>query len=314
MSGLVFLFTKYNIFSKIILVNNMENILSIIDAEKKGIKFFSLLVGCFMAAIAYNFVFVPHNMIVGGVTGMAVIAKALWGINTTIFIDVVDVLFIILSFIIIGKKDTMAHIIGSITFPIMVTLTSPLTKYIKLDFGSDFLMILIAAIVYGLASGLIFRAGYTSGGTDIIIDIISRKAKKTVTSLGIVVNGIIILCGGIVFSPIKIMYAILIVYVSNRMAAVVLFGVSSKKMIYVISKKNKDIEKYIMEDIHTGATEINVVSGLFEKKKQMLMCVVHAANYRAFKHNILKMDPNAFIVVNNCYEVSGGVKYSLLPF
>lgn len=292
----------------------MENILSIINAEKKGVRFFSLLVGCFMAAIAYNFVFVPHNMIVGGVTGMAVIAKALWGINTTIFIDVVDIIFIMISFMIIGKKDTMAHIIGSIAFPVMVTITSPLTKYVKLDFGSDFFMILLAAIIYGLASGLIFRAGYTSGGTDIVIDIISRKTKKTVTYLGVIVNGIIILCGGIVFNPIKIMYAIMIVYVSNKMAAVVLFGVSSKKMIYVISKKNKDIEKYIMEDIHTGATEINVVSGLFEKKKQMLMCVVHTANYRAFKHKILKMDPSAFIVVNNCYEVSGGVKYSLLPF
>ena len=82
----------------------------------------------------------------------------------------------------------------------------------------------------------------------------------------------------------------------------------------LICKKNKHIEKYIMDEVHSGATEANVKDGLFSHKKQMLICVVHNANYKEFKHRVLAMDPHAFIVSNNCYEAAGGVRFNLLPF
>ena len=69
-----------------------------------------------------------------------------------------------------------------------------------------------------------------------------------------------------------------------------------------------------MKEVHSGSTEVNVKDGLFSKKKQMLICVVHNANYKEFKSNILKMDPGAFIVSNNCYEAAGGVRFNLIPF
>jgi uncharacterized membrane-anchored protein YitT (DUF2179 family) len=110
------------------------------------------------------------------------------------------------------------------------------------------------------------------------------------------------------------MYAIFIIVLSNQVTNKILFGISNNKMVYVISKKNNDIEDYIMSTIHTGATEIKIKSGLFQKKKQMIFCVVHNSQYKEFKHNILKMDPNAFILANNCYEVKGGIKHNILPF
>ena len=69
-----------------------------------------------------------------------------------------------------------------------------------------------------------------------------------------------------------------------------------------------------MNVIKTGATEIRVHSGLFEKKKQMLMCILHNTQYHRFKSQILKLDPNAFIVSKRCYEVTGGSRFSILPF
>lgn len=292
----------------------MDNILSKINKDHKVTKFCLFLVGCLIASLAYNIVFVPNNIIVGGVTGAAIIVKNLTGLSTTIFVDVVDLLFLVIGFIFLGKKGVMGHAFGSLVFPLMVTITSPLSKILSVDADSKFLTIVIAGVFYGLAMGLIFRAGFSAGGNDVIIDIVARKLKKPVTKMGIYLNGAVILLGTFIFDLENIMYALLVLVVLNRVANIVLFGESTTKMVYVISKKSKKIEEYVVEDIHTGATEIIVKGGLFEARKQMLMCVVHNKDYKEFKNNILKMDSKAFILSNNCYEASGGVFFTALPF
>ena len=120
--------------------------------------------------------------------------------------------------------------------------------------------------------------------------------------------------GGIVFSPVQVMYAVMIIYISNRVTNAVLYSIKTNKMVYVISKRSKKIEDYVMNDIGVGATEMRIHSGLFDRKKQMLMCILHNRQYNHFKSDILLMDPNAFILTKNCYEVSGGIRYSILPF
>lgn len=292
----------------------MDNVLSKINKDHKVTKFITFLLGCLIASLAYNIVFVPNNIIVGGVTGLAIIFKKITGLSTTIFVDIADLVLLLIGFIFLGKKGVVGHAFGSIFLPIMVTLTAPLSKLITVDIGSKFLTIIIAGVFYGFACGLLFRAGYSAGGSDVLIDIVSKKLHKPVTKLGVYINGFVILLGAFFFDPENIMYALLVLVIINKVANIVLFGESTTKMVYVISKKNKDIEEYVMNEIHTGATEINIKDGLFKAKKQMLLCVVHNKDYKEFKNNILKMDPRAFILSNNCYEASGGVVFSLIPF
>ena len=196
----------------------------------------------------------------------------------------------------------------------MITLTEPLSNLIEIELSSKLLLLLIAAVIYGFGGGIVYRAGYSTGGFDIITQILSNKLKKSITQISPILNFTVIIVGGFVFNPVKVMYAILIIYISNKVTNGVLFSVSTSKMVYVISKKSKDIENYIMNDCYTGATELKVHSGLFEKKKQMILCVIHNAQYRKFKEKILKLDPKAFILSKYCFQVSGGIRYEIMPF
>ncbi len=282
-----------------------------IDFVIKMVYFF---IGLFIIAFIYNAILVPNNIVVGGVSGLAIIVKELTGLSTTLFINICNVILIIMSFIFLGKKKTVAQLFGCITYPLMVTFTEPLAKAVSFNFDSLLLLLIITALVYGVGNGIIYRAGFSTGGTDILSQILSHKLKMPITYFSPIIYNSIIISSAIVFSPVQVMYAIMIIFISNKVTNFILFSIKTNKMVYVISKKSKDIENYIMNDIHTGATEIRVHSGLFEKKKQMLMCVVHNAQYRQFKHNILKMDPSAFILTNDCFEVNGGIKYNILPF
>lgn len=289
------------------MVNKMQR-------DNKIIKIVYYILGVFIISFIYNSIFVPNNIVLGGVSGLAIIIKQLTGLSTTIFIDIANGILIIISFIFLSKKEALRQVVGCLIYPFMITLTEPLADLIRIELPSKLLLLLIAAVIYGAGGGIIYRAGYSTGGFDIITQILSNKLKKSITQISPILNFTVIIAGGYVFNPVQVMYAIIIIYISNKVTNGVLFSVSTSKMVYVISYKNKDIESLIMNEYNVGATEIKVRSGLFEKKKQMLLCVIHNTQYRRFKDRVLKIDPKAFILSKYCFQVSGGMRHELLPF
>jgi len=292
----------------------MSSILSHIRNNNLFPRILSLLIGCFCSAFIYNEYLVENNIVTGGISGLAILIKAATNLDTTLFINISNVILIVLSFIVLGKNKTVDQLIGTVIYILMVNITSPLAKAVDLSFESNIIMIIFVSIISGISSGFIYRAGYSTGGTDFLTLILSDKFKKPMTYWSLLIQTVIIGISAFIFDLQRVMYSIFIIYVSNKITNAVLFGVSTMKMVYVISDKNDEIENYIMNKINTGATEIKVHGGLFEKKKQLLLCVVHNAQYTKFKNNIIYMDPNAFIVSNNCYEVNGGKSFNLLPF
>ena len=280
----------------------------------KYIKIIYYILGVFIISLIYNTIFVPHNIVLGGVSGLAIIVKQLTGLSTTIFIDIANAILIAISFIFLTRKEATRQLIGCIIYPLMITITEPLSKLINIELPSLLLLFSIAAVIYGFGAGIVYRAGYSTGGFDIITQILSNKIKKSITEISPILNYSVIIIGGFIFNPVQIMYAVIIIYISNKVTNGVLFSVSTSKMVYVISKKSRQIEDYILKECYTGATELKVHSGLFEKKKQMIICIIHNTQYKKFKFKILKMDPYAFILSKYCFQVSGGMRYEILPF
>lgn len=277
-------------------------------------RFLFLLIGTFIMTIIYNKFLMPNNIVTGGTSGLAIVIKELTGLSTTIFINISNVVLVVLSFIFLGKKKTLQQLVGCIVYLVMLNITMPLANSISFEFKSEMLMIALVSIFWGVGNGLIWRAGYSTGGTDFLSQIFAEKFHQPVTTFSLIIQLLVLASSLLVCSVPKILMAILIIYVSNKITNMILFGQSTSKMIYVVSEKNNKIEDYIMNEINTGATEIKVSGGVLSRKRQMLMCVVHNAQYEKFKHKVLELDKDAFILANNCYEVSGGKKYNLLPF
>lgn len=292
----------------------MTNILSRINRTNLLPRLVSLLVGAFVLTFVYNKFLVANHIVVGGVSGLAILVEELFSISTTAFINVCNVILVILSFVMLGRKKTIDQLIGCIIYILMLNITAPLASEWNFSFESPMLMLVLVSVIYGVANGLIYRAGYSTGGTDFLAQIISEKIKQPMTKISLIIQVSVILMSIFVFGVTTVMMSVFIIYVSNVITNAVLFGLSSSKMVYVISKKNDEIEDFIMNKIKVGATEMKVHGGYLGKKGQLLLCVIHNTKYDKFKSAILKMDPEAFIMTNECYEVNGGTKYSILPF
>ena len=276
----------------------------------------SFVFGVFLYALCFNTFLIPNDLVVSGFSGVAIVTQKLFGWNNQMFIYVTNFVLLGLSFIFLNWKTTKKNIVGSIMFPLMITITNPIANFLNDKLiGDDFIIIILFSIIlYGVSSGLIYRSGFSTGGSDIIMQIINKYIKFGESKAMIVANSLIILLGMIVFGFDKGVYSFIILITSTYFIDKIMFGISDSKVFYIYTKKVRKIKKLILEDFKTGLTIIPSRGGYSKKRGHMIMCVVGNQDYYKFKERILEIDPNAFIIINKCYEVNGGVKRSSFHF
>ena len=117
-------------------------------------KFNLFVIGTFLSALGFNLFISPYNIVTGGSTGIALIVKQYFNINISLFVLIINILFMILSFVLLGKRETEKSIIGSLLFPFFLTATYPFVKWIDLSQVNIVAIILYGGIITGFATGL----------------------------------------------------------------------------------------------------------------------------------------------------------------
>lgn len=289
-----------------------------LDGELKEIIFQGLffVIGVFLYALCFNLFLISNDLVVSGFSGVAIVFQRLFGWDATTFIYITNGILLVIGFIFLGWKLTKRNIAGSIMYPVMITLSKPVATFLSnYIIGDDFyLVLLFAVLLYGISSGLIYRTGFSTGGSDIIMQILNKYLKISESKAMIWANGLIIVVGMLVFGFNKGVYSFIILICSTYFIDKIMFGLSDSKVFYVYTKKVRKIKKLILDDFQTGFTSIPSRGGYSKKRNFMIMCVVSNRDYYLFKQKILEIDPNAFIIINSCYEVNGGVKRRTLPF
>lgn len=217
-----------------------------------------------------------------------------------------NVLLLIVSYFFLGKEKTQATILGSLLYPLLVRLTANITDLIVFDNSQLLLTAIFGGVTFGFGAGMIYKAGYTTGGTDILTQIISKFAKKGMGKSMLFTDGVIVLTSGFVFGITKIMYAIVVLYIVSYISDRVILGVSDSKAFYIVTDEEKAIKKFILEELNHGVTEFNARGGFAKEKQTVLMCVLPTKDYYRLKEGISDIDPEAFFVVTDAYEVFGG--------
>ncbi len=274
--------------------------------RKNIIDILLFITGIFINSLAFNVIFVKYNFVSVGLTGISVILNKLVGIETYYVILFGNLILISISILIIGMKKTSKYIIGGLSFTAAVYLTEQLAYYINLEFDDIVIPILLSGFAQGIGEGLVYKSGYSSGGTSILALIIHEFTKFPIASIVKFISYIIVLIGGIVFKPVNIIYSLLIIQISSYFINKITLGVSASKKIYIKTEKISEIKNYVMNDIENGITIIDAVGGYTNKKYKILIVVVPSERCSAVISKIRKIDENAFITVSDCYQVIGG--------
>lgn len=284
----------------------LEKIQERINPKPKFGRYIQFILGCFILAVSFNLFLAPNDLVTGGVSGVSIILNHLFGINTSTFILIANVLLLILSYFLLGKEKTKASILGSLLFPFFVELTSDINLFFKIDNSQLLLSALFAGVVYGFGAGINFRAGFTTGGTDILNQIISKYFKISMGKSMLICDGTIVALSGIVFGINHMLYAIIILYLVSYMSDKVILGISDSKAFYIITDEDAKIKEYIIKYLNHGVTVFQAKGGYKKERQHVLMCVLPTKEYYRLKEGIHEIDPDAFFVVTDAYEVFGG--------
>ena len=266
-------------------------------------KYIEITLGMIAFAIEFNLFIAPLNIVVGGSNGLAVLLKRLLNIDTSLFISVFYASMLLLNLIVYGFKNTKSLVIGSILYPLAISVFSFLPKVIVLDYSNKLLFCVLAALFSGIGGGLTYKNNFITGGTDVPKKIMSDKLKIPMSTAIIIFDGTLVILGGFIFGLNNILYAIIILYITSKVIDKIMLGISNKKMFYIMTDNKEEIRKCIKDELNCGITEIDVIGSFKNKKKYMLMCVISTRDYMKLKKRINEIDKDSFFIITDSYHM-----------
>ena len=285
---------------------NKENIIAKYKSKSFLIRIMYLLVGIFIVSIAYNVFIAPNKLVPKGVGGIAVILNSTLGWNNSTLIFILNGILLLASLIFLGKDKTKATLLGSLIYPVFIRATEDINVWLQIDSSQVLLSALFGGVIYGLGTGLIFKAGFTTGGTDIINQIVSKYAKVTIGKSMLVTDGLIVLASGLILGINNMMYSILILYITSLISDRVILGISDSKAFLIITDKEDEVKDFIMNTLNHGVTVYEAKGGYNTEKEKVLMTVLPTKEYYKLKEGIEKIDKDVFYIITDTYEVFGG--------
>ena len=266
-----------------------------------------IVTGTFLMALGINLAFDPMGLVSGGVTGLAIVVKYVTSgiIDGGIPVWLTNLMFNGPLFLIAFFSKGWKYIAKTMFATIMLSGWIYVLPVYQL-FDDYILATLFGGVMTGAGIGLVFARMATTGGTDLLSALVHEKLKHfSIPQLLAVVDGAIVVLGAVVFGIENAMYAIVVVYLCSKISDSMLQGMKYAKMAHIISDKAEEIAEVILTDVDRGATGVNV-QGMYSKtEKKMLICVVDKKEIVELIDIVHKIDPSAFVIVNDVREVMG---------
>lgn len=245
----------------------------------------------------------PNNLAPGGVTGISVILNRLTSIETGTLYFLLNVPIVILG---IWKFGFRFMIKTAYTIVLTSFFTNLLSPYGGLT-DDPLLAALAGSVLIAVGIGMIFKAGATTGGTDIIIKILRQKYRYLKTGFLFQCSDMIIVAvSGFVFRDLNIaLYAMIAVLISGKALDYVLYGGDEAKMIYIITADPARIGERLLKDLDVGFTYLSGKGGWTGQEKQVIFCVVRRQTGPKVEEIVKEEDPGAFMIITSASEIYG---------
>ncbi|SHE69428.1 YitT family protein [Clostridium fallax] len=260
----------------------------------------------FLAGVGINCFLTPANIYSGGVTGLAQLLSSLGtdllhiNISISMWVLLVNLPLIYISWCKLGKKFTVYTLIA-------VVLSSFFIKIIPVATitNNQLLAAIFGGVLTGAGVGFCFRAGFSTGGTDIIVLVVQKLTGKSVGQLGMILNGIIVSIAGIMYGWEKALYSLVAIYTMTKIIDI--FYVQQYKLtVTIFTTKEKEVVQNLLENNMRGVTVGHDFFGAYKNEKLSSVVTVISKHELLFiKKNILDIDPKAFVNVQPTVEVIG---------
>lgn len=269
------------------------------DIRNYGLIFIS----CFIYAIGISLFLDPNKLAPGGVTGIAIIINHLTGFATGTMIILINIPIMILAIYKFGIKLFFSTIFSLVVSSLVINFLAPYDP-ITVD---PLLASVAGAVLVGFSIGLIFRAGATTGGADILVKLLRLKFAHLKTGVVFIAfDGLVVAAAAIFLKDIdSALYAGIAVLIQALVLDLVLYGTDGARLLYIISDREEKIAERFMSEMDVGVTYLQGYGAYTSKQKRVMLCVMRKRMFPRAREIVLLEDEDAFMIVSSANQVFG---------
>ncbi len=288
--------------------------------KQQIIAYLYLVLGSLLFAVGDVMFVNPYLLAPGGTYGLANVLNTVWPWKISYYAICMDIPLLLIGTWILGPKFGAKTVISTILIFAFTWLLETFWGYqpvihdglldepVKnLAFVPDyFLNTLVAGLVYGVAIGMVFKSGATSGGSDIISMILHKYTKVSLGTLVLIVDSCITLTSFVAFHQLRLpIYSILLIVIESKVIDLVVEGVKSYKTAFIVTDEIEAVRDFIIKDLDRSGT-VFAGSGLYQgAERKMIYVTLNRSDLVKLKANLRFLDPHAFVNVIESSEIMG---------
>lgn len=273
--------------------------LRILDSVK---EYAGIVIGSVIIALALDMFLVPGKIAAGGVSGLATVTHYAFGWPVGVTMLAANVPLFIAGVRLIGATFGLKTLVGTLMTSLLVDFLAPFVPVLTMD---PALASVYGGVLSGLGIGITFRFGGSTGGTDLIARIIHHVTQLTVGRALLLVDGIVIVLAGLVFSAELALYAFIAVFIASKTIDIVQEGPMSAKTALIISRSTERISDRVFKEMERGVTALKATGMYTSTERDILMIIVSRHEIHQLRSIVHTEDPKAFMVISDTAQVLG---------
>ncbi len=271
--------------------------------------------GCFLFSLGFNLFLIPNNLNAGGISGLAMVLVSLTKLGTVGLVTAfVNIPLFALAGLKVGKRFFIRSLFGMLFSSILIDLLSVLPH----PETESLVGALYGGVLCGVGLGLVFTAGGSTGGSDIVVRLWKMKHPNvSIGVIGIVFDMAVAVLTGIAFrDPNRMLYSGVAIFVTGQVVDAVVYRFDYTKVALIISRQYDAIAKVVNDELGRGVTYLDGSGYYSGAETKVVLTAVKRHQLAELKKLVVSIDPDAFIIVQEAHQVLGDgfsrhSKYSL---
>ena len=269
--------------------------------RERAMAWLQIVIGCVIGAAAYPTFLDPGKIAPGGLTGVAMILKHLWGWDIGITSLILNVPLFIIGYKAMGRVFAFRSLVATILFSFMIDFLPLREIPVEPILGT-----LYGGILLGIGLGLILRGGATTGGTDMCARLVHKYLPfLSVGMFLFLIDCVVVIAAWIFIGSSEALYALICIFVSGKAVDMVMLGLSSNKACFVITDAWEQVSSRIMNEMERGVTQLTAKGAYTGKDRPVVLCVLPPQEVARLKEIVRKEDERAFMFVTEAHEALG---------
>ena len=260
-----------------------------------------IVIGCVIGAAAYPTFLDPGKIAPGGLTGVAMIMKHLWGWDIGITSLFLNIPLFVIGYKAMGRVFAFRSLVATILFSLMIDFLPLQEIPVEPILGT-----LYGGILLGIGLGFILRGGATTGGTDMCARMVHKYLPfMSVGMFLFLIDCVVVIAAWIFIGSSEALYALICIFVSGKAVDMVMLGLSSNKACFVISDQWERVSQRLLTEMERGVTQLTAKGAYTGKDRPVVLCVLPPQEVARLKEIVRQEDEKAFMFITEAHEALG---------